>query len=202
MTERSSPDSVQTFAEELRKWWSFDERQHHTHSWHDRENFIERKLPELLKPPFIGCSNSLCVYYAGRQAPVKDDVAQGVPATDIAEKCARIAERHVGAGNSPAYDEACRDIAKAIRDAMASRSAALPHAAPTMRELNSIEGRLIQQALVDSGVPVNIPPQGANLREALLAAQAHLLKYTGGFAANAEEAALFEKIKSALSRPE
>jgi hypothetical protein len=37
------------FAEELRKWWSFDDRQQHTHSWHDRENFIEKKLPELLK---------------------------------------------------------------------------------------------------------------------------------------------------------
>jgi hypothetical protein len=40
---------VQTLAEELRKWWSFDDRQHHTHSWHDRETFIELKLPELLR---------------------------------------------------------------------------------------------------------------------------------------------------------
>lgn len=36
------------FADELRKWWSFDDGQMHTHSWHDRENFIERKLPSLL----------------------------------------------------------------------------------------------------------------------------------------------------------
>lgn len=36
------------FAEVLRKWWSFDEGQQHTHSWHDRENFIERELPRLL----------------------------------------------------------------------------------------------------------------------------------------------------------
>lgn len=39
---------VRAFAEELRKWWSFDDRQHHTHSWHTREDFIEKKLPELL----------------------------------------------------------------------------------------------------------------------------------------------------------
>lgn len=32
---------------ELRDWWSFDERQQHTHSWHTREDFIER-LPKLL----------------------------------------------------------------------------------------------------------------------------------------------------------
>lgn len=35
------------FAIELRKWWSFDDGQMHTHSWHDRENFIKR-LPELI----------------------------------------------------------------------------------------------------------------------------------------------------------
>lgn len=36
------------FAEELRKWWSFGDMQQHTHSWHSREDFIEKKLPELL----------------------------------------------------------------------------------------------------------------------------------------------------------
>jgi hypothetical protein len=40
---------VDAFAAELRKWWSFDDRQHHTHSWHSREDFIATKLPELLK---------------------------------------------------------------------------------------------------------------------------------------------------------
>lgn len=39
---------VDTFANELRKWWSFDDGQMHIHSWHDRENFIKRKLPEML----------------------------------------------------------------------------------------------------------------------------------------------------------
>jgi hypothetical protein len=43
-----SNDRLKLIADELRKWWSFDDRQQHTHSWHDRENFIERKLPELL----------------------------------------------------------------------------------------------------------------------------------------------------------
>lgn len=36
------------FAEELRKYWSFDDRQVHTHTWHSREDFIERVLPDLL----------------------------------------------------------------------------------------------------------------------------------------------------------
>lgn len=36
------------FAEELRKWWSFDDRQRHSHSWHSREDFIQKKLPDLL----------------------------------------------------------------------------------------------------------------------------------------------------------
>ena len=36
------------FADVLRKWWSFDSHQQHTHSWHTREDFIERELPKLL----------------------------------------------------------------------------------------------------------------------------------------------------------
>lgn len=36
------------FAIELRKWWSFDDSQQHTHSWHSREDFIKDKLPTLL----------------------------------------------------------------------------------------------------------------------------------------------------------
>lgn len=36
------------FAAELRKWWSFDDGQVHTHSWHTREDFIEKELPALL----------------------------------------------------------------------------------------------------------------------------------------------------------
>lgn len=36
------------FATELRKWWSFDDGQMHTHSWHSREDFIKDKLPQLL----------------------------------------------------------------------------------------------------------------------------------------------------------
>lgn len=39
------------FADELRKWWSFDDGQMHTHSWHSREDFIERELPKLLTRP-------------------------------------------------------------------------------------------------------------------------------------------------------
>lgn len=40
--------TTEQFADELRKWWAFDDRQHHAHSWHTREDFIKDKLPELL----------------------------------------------------------------------------------------------------------------------------------------------------------
>ena len=40
--------SNKSFADELRKWWSFDDGQQHTHSWHTREDFIEKKLADLL----------------------------------------------------------------------------------------------------------------------------------------------------------
>lgn len=40
--------SYEEFAEELRKWWSFDDRQQYTHSWHSREDFIEHRLPKML----------------------------------------------------------------------------------------------------------------------------------------------------------
>lgn len=36
------------FADVLRQWWRFDDCQQHTHSWHDREDFIEKRLPGLL----------------------------------------------------------------------------------------------------------------------------------------------------------
>lgn len=46
MTKQTS--AVQQFADELRKWWSFDDRQCHTHNWHSREDFIADRLPALL----------------------------------------------------------------------------------------------------------------------------------------------------------
>lgn len=46
-------NAIQYFAGELRKWWSFDDRQHHTHSWHSREDFIERMLPALLSVDWL-----------------------------------------------------------------------------------------------------------------------------------------------------
>lgn len=48
-TTPNPDDRIRAFAEELRKWWSFDDRQQHTHSWHSREDFIAKKLPELLR---------------------------------------------------------------------------------------------------------------------------------------------------------
>lgn len=41
-------EMIREFANELRKWWSFSAEQRHTHSWHSREDFIEKKLPALL----------------------------------------------------------------------------------------------------------------------------------------------------------
>jgi len=58
-------------------------------------------------------------------AALRSVPAQQEPA-DIVEDCAKIAEGHVGMWSKTGehdrnrgYDEACRDIAKAIRDAMA-----------------------------------------------------------------------------------
>lgn len=42
-------DLEKDFADVLRSYWSFDEGQQHTHSWHDRENFIKKVLPGLLR---------------------------------------------------------------------------------------------------------------------------------------------------------
>jgi hypothetical protein len=42
------PIGLKAFTDELRQWWSFDDHQQHTHSWHTREDFISKKLPELL----------------------------------------------------------------------------------------------------------------------------------------------------------
>ena len=41
-------DAVRDFAAELRQWWTFDNQQQHTHSWHSREDFIQKRLPALL----------------------------------------------------------------------------------------------------------------------------------------------------------
>jgi len=52
----------------------------------------------------------------------QSDVRAPAAPADLAEDCAKIAEGHVGASSeigyvyAKAYDEACRDIAKAIRD--------------------------------------------------------------------------------------
>lgn len=35
--------------EEIRKWWRFSDTQQPTSSWHDREDFIAKKLPEMLR---------------------------------------------------------------------------------------------------------------------------------------------------------
>ena len=40
--------AVNDFAGVLRKWWAFDRRQQHMHTWHSREDFIEQSLPALL----------------------------------------------------------------------------------------------------------------------------------------------------------
>ena len=42
-----SNELAAAIADELRKWWSFDNHQNHTHSWHCREDFIQKELPRL-----------------------------------------------------------------------------------------------------------------------------------------------------------
>jgi len=49
-----SEDTIEAFAKTLRQWWSFDDRQFHTHSWHSRETFIEQVLPELIQSALKG----------------------------------------------------------------------------------------------------------------------------------------------------
>lgn len=39
---------VREFANVLRCYWRFDSGQQHTHSWHDREDFIRDRLPAML----------------------------------------------------------------------------------------------------------------------------------------------------------
>lgn len=41
-------DRVRSFADELRNWWRFSEGQQPNSGYHDREDFIDKKLPELL----------------------------------------------------------------------------------------------------------------------------------------------------------
>ena len=36
--------------EALKQWWSFDDRQRHTHSWHTRTDFIYTELPKIVAP--------------------------------------------------------------------------------------------------------------------------------------------------------
>lgn len=49
-TPRSQEEErLAKFAEELRKWRSFDDQQQHKHSYHDREDFIEKRLLDLLR---------------------------------------------------------------------------------------------------------------------------------------------------------
>ena len=37
------------FVETLRRYWSFDDRQQHNHTWHSREDFITDILPGMLQ---------------------------------------------------------------------------------------------------------------------------------------------------------
>jgi len=78
-----------------------------------------RSGPEVGEPMRETCID------CGKIDPCDDDcpnwidpsaTGEAISPAAIAEDCAKIAEGHVGAANDPNYDEACRDIAKAIRD--------------------------------------------------------------------------------------
>lgn len=68
-------------------------------------------------------------------------------------------------------------------------SAVTPHDARRYRR----QAELVLRAICPS------PAENGGMREALEAARNHLYKYTGGFAANAEENAVFDKIERALA---
>ncbi len=50
MTDPAPRTLAERIAAELRLHWSFDDAQRHTHTWHDREDFIAKVLPALLPP--------------------------------------------------------------------------------------------------------------------------------------------------------
>lgn len=98
------------FADELRKWWSFDDGQFHTHSWHSREDFIADKLPSLL------------------ERAIQQAVGDGW--RDIVEMCAKVAETNpYEEPNMRAVEEfVSRPIRRQI--AAAIRALPLPPGAP------------------------------------------------------------------------
>ena len=81
--------------------------------WRDVHGFtIEPLYAALPSSPAPGASP---LHNGEREPVIKPALGAGEA---IAEDCAKIAEGHVGANNDdPFYDEACIDIAKAIRDA-------------------------------------------------------------------------------------
>lgn len=52
----------------IRKYWRFDDNQHHTHSWHDREDFIDK----VLRPYLESQSATIARLTAERDAAVRE----------------------------------------------------------------------------------------------------------------------------------
>lgn len=53
---------------DLRKWWNFNDAQQHRHSWHDREDFIDKVLPKILEAKITEA------WEAGEMATINKDV--------------------------------------------------------------------------------------------------------------------------------
>lgn len=53
--------------EKLRRWWSFSDNQNHTHSWHTREDFIEKELPMLIASAFQAGKDAAVGYIESHQ---------------------------------------------------------------------------------------------------------------------------------------
>ena len=48
-TMKNISEIIKSTRKELRRWWAFSDSQIPLSSWHDREDYIEKVLPELLR---------------------------------------------------------------------------------------------------------------------------------------------------------
>lgn len=98
--------------EALKQWWSFDDRQRHTHSWHTRTDFIYTELPKLVAP-FEAEIERLTREVAGYQETIRLSNAWDFP-RDIQELSVRLEAAESSLSEAvKAEREACAKVADA-----------------------------------------------------------------------------------------